>query len=441
MADYDDEQGSSAADSSSAVTESTAARARSTVARYASSALSWFSSSPTKPEEDNETSVASSSEAGSKPWWSAVISKEALDNVSKKATDFIRAQLMSTGGAKNRFVGGGGAGDTEDTCDDETLLNASRGMSVEQGEEVFAIEDGQGLNESEIMGEDAELEDLLSTEPGTARAETAELQHWLMEHDCGAVCESAELMVSRGVNLKKLLGLAPDALAYSMPFVGLGHRCLLQHTLTKFQNCSLNVRCLASFDEFLQIEAKFAANLLTLREFWKEFPGTLDLQLYTSSTGTCPRNKDELCTLYDIMYGYSAAAVDALQALRDAGRNGGTTANELQRHGAQGEQESDSVRVLDFLTVMQHHIPFKSAGGFTYSALFESLDEFVKRLENPSSTGSAPKVCSLSVPVAGSAVKISLIVIVAGDKYAGTEEGQQPTKGRHEARSPTSSRV
>lgn len=62
--------------------------------------------------------------------------------------------------------------------------------------------------------------------------------------------------------------------------------------------------------------------------------------------------------------------------------------------GAQGggdDDEVDSIKAADLLLALLQHIPFKSAGGFTYSALFESLNEFVKSLEHPSSGDSAPK--------------------------------------------------
>ncbi len=59
-------------------------------------------------------------------------------------------------------------------------------------------------------------------------------RYWLVAHECGALLDDpAELLVSRGINVAKLLELAPDGLAKSLPFLGLGHRCLLQYTLAR----------------------------------------------------------------------------------------------------------------------------------------------------------------------------------------------------------------
>ena len=55
----------------------------------------------------------------------------------------------------------------------------------------------------------------------------------LMRHDCSSAVSSVDLLVGRGINLEKLTDLAPETLSTTLPFVGLGHRCLLQHTLTK----------------------------------------------------------------------------------------------------------------------------------------------------------------------------------------------------------------
>lgn len=122
--------------------------------------------------------------------------------------------------------------------------------------------------------------------------------------------------------------------------------CCLRRCAVRYHDCSLNDHCLATFDELLEKEAKFAADLLTLRDLWERFPVTLDLhvrhvcrpfllclkhgdcgerctnvthalrgrvnclrQLYTSVTGTCPRNKDELSKLYNLMC--VRASVDA----------------------------------------------------------------------------------------------------------------------------------
>lgn len=286
----DDEQGQgSAGDSQTTDAETSGGTSsmKSALSWYASSAMSWISSKTSgggaAKTDGSETALANvgDSAASDSPWWTKVISKDVLGSVSKKATEFIRAQLAAPRPRRRDSANS----DAEDAAAgmlsaEEMGRRAQR--SSEQGcDEIFLLEDG-GLDGDEVTTDGtipASLATLLTTSPGSVHAEKAELEHWLVEHDCGAACDSVELLVSRGVNLQKLLKLAPESLKRTLPFLGLGHRCLLQHTLERYHNSILNDSCLANFDELLDIEAKFAANLLSLQEFWKDFPATLDLHV------------------------------------------------------------------------------------------------------------------------------------------------------------------
>lgn len=181
-----------------------------------------------------------------------MISREALDSVSKRATDFIKERLAAVGRSGGGGGGGGGEGGSaahrqlsrgdseEGLLSPEEMERRRRNgdLSSEQG--GFVLKDGEvGLDGDDAATADdaagipASLATLLTASPGSARAEKAELEHWLLAHDCGAACDATELLVSRGVNLAKLCELAPEGLARSLPFLGLGHRCLLQHTLAR----------------------------------------------------------------------------------------------------------------------------------------------------------------------------------------------------------------